>query len=379
MKPFYTNLIANEIITDGDYYYAINGIGNKLYKIKVDNLEVVSSCEINNDRDQDYLLYMHGVRCGNKLYYAPHAANSIGIYNIQNNSMSSIECEDLTINKSLGAVNGKYTYSFAYNNSIYFLGFNVPAIMKLDLKRTMVTYVSVPENVKENYNGWGYFSQGVVSLEKDVFLIPMGCEGCLMRLDTIKDEVDLVAPSFANEISGIGGLAVDSKGIVWLTSRNTKENKLISWDSNRDIYNVYDFNMQIRGYGTYYAPIVTKDYIYVFPESIDHIYRLSVHSNKMEIVEGLDNLINTNKSSRYFGSGIVGLRKIGDKVVFFTCYDYAFNDYDLLTEIGRKRFIDIGCDNKLNYLKMITDKGYITEPELDLKGFIDSLNQGIEA
>ena len=380
MNPVYSNLISNDLIIDNGYLYLSSGMGNRVYQISIDKKEVVDSFEIVSESSDSYLLYMSGIKHGGKIYFAPHTANCICTFDMEGHCIDTIDFDGIETEKAIGLAIGKFTYSFAMDGKLYLLGFNIPAILQYDINTKSSIVIPICNNNIEKYNGWGYFSQGIVQETDDIYMIPMGCCGNIVRFDVSQKHAEIVPMPFSATLEGVGGMSADENGDIWITSRNTKENKVVLWKRKQNQTEIFALKNTLQEKGTYYAPIITDEYIYIFPESIDHIYKISRKTKKLEIVLELEEAINSKKPSLYFGAGIVGLRKDGCKIRFFTCWDYALNEYDFVNNKNEKYYIDIGDDSQKCYFKMMSDKvksvGYINEADLDLNDFIKFVEQG---
>jgi hypothetical protein len=78
------------------------------------------------------LLYWAPVLCKNKLIFAPHSANNIGVYDIQTNELSTLPLPELKKPLAIG-IAYKFTKAVVFGNSVFFVGSRYPSFLELNM------------------------------------------------------------------------------------------------------------------------------------------------------------------------------------------------------------------------------------------------------
>ena len=212
---------------------------------------------------------------------------------------------------------------------------------------------------------WGYFSQGAI-VHNDKAILPLGCTGSLLELDLLTDNTRVMDVSFCDELNGIGGIAEDKDGIIWVSSRNETNPKLIAWNKTTNAHKTYLFSDTLSKTGAYYAPIITDNGVLILPETMDHTYFYGFNNNQIQISAQFDEIINPYGKSMFFGASVVAIRRIDQMLYFFTTTDYAWNEYNLNTCTNIKNWLPLNDDCKNEYKNMMKNK--FAEGEIIMEG-----------
>ena len=375
MRKFDSMLISEDVIDLGEEYLMVYALGEKIYHIDKTKKEIIHSLSYKNgDKCDCFPLLLKGALCNGRVYYAPHFSGQIAVYDIVKKNMEFI---DILIDEKIKG--GRYSYMYSHDDFLLFLGDHQSQIIKLDSRTNRIDYISDWSDGVEKYrrkdNPWGYFSEGAV-MHDDKVLFPLGCIGGMLEVDIFTKSTRLIREDFMEGMNGIGG-CIRIGDEIWMTSKGSKNQKIIVWDLNSKCHEEIILDDPLSGMGSYYAPIFARDELYLIPETMDHTYKVSLRDRTARIDDYLDSQINPYGKSHFFGACVVGLRLIDDRICFFSTVDYSWNEYEIETGINKKTWIDIGEVGRIGYNKMfrnhLMDNGLLYEGSFELMDLITTI------
>ncbi len=325
-------------------------------------------------------LYSHIEKMDNNLIFAPGMASKIAFYDLKNGSMTYIPLKALRDNPKENQKEIKFWNTFKYQSYVYLFGYSYPAIIRIDMRSMEIQYFTdwladVEENIDfGDVNG--YFTDGYVIIG-DLALIPVGCRRAILELNLRTGHTKIRKLKVSME--GIGGLASINGEDIWLVGRGSKTNWISCW--NRRTGHIKEYllaDVEENLMDPFYAPICTNNQVFLMPMSGPCIYEININTGKVD---------KSNILKREFkNSGIplawwktMASKLDGDWLVFMTCDDTKWQEYNVVTGEIKSYFIrfedgfeEIEPYFEAVYKELNKKREVIPETKLSLRYFIDN-------
>lgn len=329
-------------------------------------------------------LYCHVEKIKNYLVFSPNTAENIAVYDLKSESFIYHPLRKLEGECRENQSEAKFWNILHHGSDVYFLGYSYPAIIKLNVESMEFTYITdwvkkVEENIVKG-NDCGYFSDGHV-ISGDKALIPIGCMNAVLELNFKTDRTKLKKLDVT--MRGIGGLSsLDGKN-VWLVGRGGRTNYVACWNRQTDeIKELFleDIEEDLRD--PFYAPFCTESKVFLMPLSALHSYEIDLNTWKIERSGMLKKLFKNPEKSLFPWWRTMAPRMRGNLLLFLTCDNLEWHEYDTTTDKLTSYFIYIDQDREAEehyfdavYLENREEGRILSETKIPLKYFINKLSE----
>lgn len=380
-ETYYTKPIAMNMVEDnGKIWMSLlnrNGI------CEIDKVRGEARiCRIFDGEPYDgKFLYSYVVKVSHYLIFSPWEAKNIAIYNLECDSMIYIPL------KKIEHQNGhyqkiKFWNIIQHNSDVYLLGYDYPAIVKVNLDSRQVTYITdwvdeVERNVQSEDIS-GYFADGHVIVGNQA-LISVACMNAVLELDFETGNTKIIKIDVP--MGGIGGIASADGVNIWLVGKRSKTNRVCCWNIRTDRVSEYCIEDEKDDiYDPFYAPICTEKKIYFMPISASAIYEFDVVSKKIVKNRSLDIFLKKEENMRMLWWKTLASRIEKNLLIFINCDDLKWYEYNVTTGEIRNyivrleetmrsidQFFDAVC------LKYKKNNFIIPEKEIPLKYVVNNM------
>lgn len=332
LEDYFRELVSMDVQDkDGDMWFAASN-RNGIYRVNTENYEIVEKHRFEGEENSEFMLYHDMEIYGNRIFFAPHKAEKIAVYDVDSHEETYI---------SLKPIEGKYRNSylptqkfastFQDERYVYMLGYTYPAIIKMDAETLEITYIDGWLEEIEKYTpkhiSYGYFTMGNVKRGRKV-LLPMGCICGLLELDLDTGETKVICPAISME--GIGGIADDDNGNIWIVGRGIKPNIVARWNIQEDKYKeteipIDEGNCQVP----FYEPLCYEGRVFLFPVYTNCAYEISVVDGQFKISRILESCVKERNRYSHLQMCTFSPRIIDGKIRFATGQDGLWHIYHL--------------------------------------------------
>lgn len=220
---------------DGDYFWFTEYDFNALFQMDKRTGQVKLKGIFPGEDFLRKRLYVSVAAFGGKLYFAPHSADEIAEYDLQNESFEKIPVMMPRKNNRSVWVDQKFFRAVTLDEKIYFIPWHYPGILCYDPKtgESVCHDDWVDEVEKLRVSEWGYFSQ--FESDDGCLILPCVCAGAIVVFDIKKQHSRVIqTPEVKGscKYSGISRMndwlyLVSADGTVWKRSPDL-ENEPVS-------------------------------------------------------------------------------------------------------------------------------------------------------
>ncbi len=382
-KFFLKNLVSMCIQEKDGYMWFAASNRNGIYQISNETKNVINKYVFENEKAYEYMLYHNMEISGEKIFFAPHKADKIAIYDTNTNKVEYLLLKPV-VERYTRIYNDelKFGNTFQDGSYVYLLGYTYPAILKIHKETLEVSYIDcwVDELINEISDGdtRGYFTMGNVKIDRKV-LLPIGYMCGILELDLDTDETRLIKLNAS--LDGVGGIANDDNGNVWIIGRGKCVNKIIKWDFNDDVIKEIDLPIDEKNCVVpFYAPLCYENNIFLFPIYSNYAYEISVIGESITIHKIFENIISERDEKSKLPMCTFSPRIQDGKLKFITNSDRNWHEYSLKSgKIENYTILDsenIEIDLQ-EYAKNIIDKDFVEnnmwEEIYDLNDYINAI------
>lgn len=282
----------------GNSFYSYNRQSNESYKMGPLIKHPKSDCIMSR-------IYKMIYPVDGKIFLFPWTGESyIGVYNLDNEELSYIDIS-MYDSGQYDETEYKICDCFAYNDQIYAVGLNYPAVLRIDIKSNKVKCVIDFRNDK-NLGKWHLYL-GYGDICGSVAYIPMVEESAFIKMNL--DTGDINKISIGGEYLGFTNIILDSDGNLYLLERWT--NRVIHAAPSGEEISVYEVpgcpDKKIDRASYFDCLIREGNGFYLFPVKANHIYYYDFDTKEFEICSEFEDIMNReynnnpNKNGRIFG------------------------------------------------------------------------------
>lgn len=287
-------------------------------------------------------LYHAIEKVGNILVLAPSAASKIVFYDLATDKEEYLEFAPVQNESKIRHIGACYFFkSFRHGDSVYFFGYEYPAVLKIDVKTKHIVYLTdwvkeVEQRIKKISYGMGYVSDCVVV--RDYVWALCECTNSVLCLDLRTDEIKIV--DICSDLDMYCGICFD--GNFWVTGYNESANKLLKYDRSFVLEKEIEICSSQRSGDDYSLPL--QDSFWAIYPVIDlgerlllfsvypkHVYEFDKNSNEVRILSAFEELLEI-RDEKLHDMGVLAPRKNGDIVCFITGNDFLWNEYDCVND-----------------------------------------------
>lgn len=239
--------------------------------------------------------------------------------------------------KYTGACN--FCKSCTYGNSVYLLGYEYPAILKIDMDTGEAAYltdwvVEVEERISKPGVLKGYVSDYVI-VDNIVWAL-CECTNVVLRLDLRTDEIEVM--DICSDLDIQCGICFD--GNFWVTGNNEYGNKLLKYDAQFvlekeiEVYSAkagdenYGLSLD-KGHWATYPVIDLGEKFLLFSVYPSHVYEFDKALERVSIHPVFEELIDV-RDERFYDLKILVPRRKGNFICFVTGNDFLWNEYEFI-------------------------------------------------
>ncbi|WP_434752915.1 hypothetical protein [Paenibacillus amylolyticus] len=236
-----------------------------------------------NEKMLDWRVYHSIHQSGNKLYFSPHSATAIAVYDI---TESTFEYIDLPVPKDINYnVHSKFSKIIECEGSLYFIPLHYPGIVKLNMEDNSTELIDDwVDSVRENSNPeLGFFSNGVHDEERGLLVLAFINADAVMEIDLIHKTTKLNV--LGNGKYGYSDIVLINKG-YWLLPLESPE--LVSFNIEDSSILKYKPNLEIKSadeLGPFQKILYFNDYLYLVPVGAQQMVKFSLVNDSYSYVD----------------------------------------------------------------------------------------------
>ncbi|MDE5697320.1 MAG: hypothetical protein K2I96_07925 [Lachnospiraceae bacterium] len=314
------------------WFWWFNANGLCQFDSATKSVDIIAQYENAPNEKRD--LYRAIKKIGNKLVLAPRAAKEIAIYDMELKEMRYLGLADVQdCRKEKYDENYKFVVSLRHRNTVYLLGYRYPAIVKIDLETSKVTYLTawvdeIESRMKNESDMRGYLIHAIASDEEA--WIACGNTNALLRLDFKTDEISVI--DIPCRMDGFGGIAWANENF-WLVGRGKESNIIVRWNArSAETKEIEIFSpAECKKSAPFHPPIVLRNKIMLFPISGKHVYEIDTIAERVTVCTVFDGLFD-NEEINFCPHAVTGMCRTGEKIWFITGKDLLWNEYDCNTK-----------------------------------------------
>lgn len=189
-------VLSTHLYYDGAYFWSTAAHFNGLYKINTKTFKPEFVGRFPNVKVDGQFLFSAPVECNGKLYFSPFNADGIGVYDKRSGEFSFIP-----LSRKLFGHPRKFDTAFVYGNFIFFIGYYIYCIMKLDIETHKITYIDswlncLPQIQAPQRKSLAHLGRGC-QIEEKLYIPAMNAR-CLLVFDMrdCRSEVDDLQESY---------------------------------------------------------------------------------------------------------------------------------------------------------------------------------------
>lgn len=318
---------------NGDIWFAAAD-RNGLYRVDGKSYEIIEKHIFEMKTEEAVLLY-HNVEINTqRIFMAPHRADKIAVYDIAEKKMHYLDLAPVAERyKHIYCKNLKFGGAFQDESNVYLLGYTYPAIIKIQTETLEMHYIDAWVDELEGEAEKGFLTMGIIKRGRKAFL-PIGSMCALLELDLDTDQTKVIRLN--NSLEGIGGIAEDNEGTIWMVGRGAVLNKIVGWHAEKNECKEIDIPItaQEEGCGAaFYEPICYGERFFLFPIYAEHIYEVNPKTGMAVICECLDSLVKVEQKGKVANLPMrtFSPRVVDGKLKFVTNRDQRWHEYDLQT------------------------------------------------
>lgn len=321
---------------DGYMWFAASN-RNGLYQVNNETKKVINKYIFKDEKIFKHMLYHNMEISGGRIFFAPHKAEKIAIYNISKEKLDYLSLK--TVDEKYNRIydeKAKFGNTFQDGSYVYLLGYTYPAIIKIHRETLEVCYIDgwIEELIDEIFDGdtRGYFTMGNVKIGRKV-LLPIGYVCRLLELDLDTNETRLI--KLDSSLDGVGGIASNDNKIIWIIGRGNCINKIIKWDFENNITKEIDIPMDEKNCMVpFYEPLCYENKVFLFPIYSNYAYELNIIDESITIHKVFENIIKKRNKKSKLPMCSFSPRIIGGKLKFITnkedkWYEYCLKSGDI--------------------------------------------------
>lgn len=361
---------------------------NGFFRLNKKTWDVEYIGSFDNEKVFDWRVYHTIHHSGNKLYFSPHSAAAIAIYDLTSESFEYVELplpKDKKYNDQ-----SKFSKIIEAEGSLYFIPLQYPGIVKLNME----------DNSTEIIDNWvkpvqticdsvlGYFSNGVYNEAKSSLTLAFSNANAVMEIDLHTNAVKL-NPISGDKCGYTDIMLID--GIYWLVG--LKKSTLVRFNPDDNTMSEYLIDLDeipVDGFGLFQKMVHYKKNIYLVPAEQHQMvkFNLGDHSFSyaddfcLNILQG--DSISESSQNGYFYVSSNALDKIyltdkqSNQFIEFDPQSGSLRKEDITITEGLSNFLDFlakGIEHELhdaNSCALLEDSHIFT-----LEKFLDMISQPV--
>lgn len=326
----YSSLWIEDILKDGDNIWFPAGNFNGLFRYKLIDNKAELMCWLPGDY-RDRRMYGNISRYKDMLILTPLYSDYIIIYHIETATIEKFLLKEPDIKSNRYKGRDKFFATIIYKHYVFFIGAAYPAMLRMDLESRAIDYYYEPfiDLERYSYNKEGMnFRKDTVIIENSVYLACRN-SNIIMRINL--DDCTSYIWRAGDMYNRYNGICYDGNNF-WLPCIN--EGAVIKWNIKDGVTGKLFIGNKDKGEPGYFAGIFYhKDYVWVFMQSSDLIYKINIYTNNLVAVDLLKEQAkitpyeNMKGIVRYFF-----VKCIDDEIFAYSTIYNALIRFNLLTE-----------------------------------------------
>lgn len=342
-----------------------------------------------NEKAFDWRVYHTIHQSGNKLYFSPHSAAAIAIYNFMD---SSIQYVQLPLPKEKKYNDqSKFSKIIECEGVLYFIPLNFPGIVKLNME----------DNSTEIIDNWvksinkicdpklGYFSSGVYNEAKGSLVLAFSNANAVMEIDLNNKATKL--NTISGDKCGYSDIVLID-GTYWLLAM--QKSALVSFnidDRTMMEYNIILEEIPADGYWQFQKLIYTNNFLYLVPAEQSRMVKFNLTNHSFSYVDDFcPNSLQGDTPSESIHNGYFYVSSNAtDKIYVTEKQSNQFIEYDPLNGFLSQESITItdGLSEFRDFLTPRQDKGLENANScafwehsygVSLESFLDIVSQPVQ-
>lgn len=236
-----------------------------------------------NESMLDWRVYYSIHESGNKLYFSPHSAGAIAVYDI---TESTFEYIDLPAPKDINYnVHSKFSKIIECEGSLYFIPLHYPGIVKLNLEDHSTEIIDdwVDSAREKSCPELGFFSNGVHDKQRGLLVLAFINADAVMEIDLIQKTTKLNV--LGNGKYGYSDIVLISNR-YWLlrlespelVSFNVEDNPILKYKPNFEIESADEL-------GPFQKILYFNDSLYLVPAGAQQMVKFSLLNESYSYVD----------------------------------------------------------------------------------------------
>jgi hypothetical protein len=292
----------------------------------------------------DWSVYHTIHQSGNKLYFSPHSAEAIAVYDLVESSFQYVE---LPLPQKDYSDQSKFAKIIEWEGSLYFIPLQFPGIVKLNVEDNSIELIDdwVKPIDKMIFDpSLGYFSNGVYDEARGLLVLSCFNSNAVMEID-LKNKTTILNAISSDKCGYSDILKIDET--YWLLALH--KSSLVSINILDNTMMEYEINLEgipLDGYWLFQKIVHSNNFLYLVPANAQRLVKFNLTDHSFSYVDDFCPAEDAQKGYFYMSSS-------GTNKVYVTeRQNKQFIEYDPIKGSLRQKSIIVteGLWNFQNFL-----------------------------
>ncbi|MCM3135730.1 hypothetical protein M3629_23415 [Paenibacillus polysaccharolyticus] len=340
------HLSIGSICDTEEYLYFLTLHMNGFFRLDKKTWNVEHMGNFVNDNMLDWRVYHSIHQSGNKLYFSPHSAGAIAVYDIVESAFDYIDLpapKDINYN-----VHSKFSKMIECDGALYFIPLHYPGIVKLNLEDNSTELIDewVDAAIEKGNPELGFFSNGVYDKKRHLLVL------AFINADAVM-EIDLIQKGTTLNVLGNGKYGYSDIVLInnryWLLRLESPE--LVSFNVEDNSILKYKPNFKIKSadeLGPFQKILYFNDSLYLVPASVQQMVKFSLLNDSYSYVDEFcpSSLQGSDQPSENIHTGYFNVSSSAtDRVYITEKHSNRFIQFEPSTGILREEYITLTVDS----------------------------------
>lgn len=260
--------VTDRLYYDGEYVWGTALEFNGLFRINPDTYEIKHMGQFPDENPEGFRLFYEIAECGGKLYFCPHNAKHIAVYD-----KASVKFSTIDLREDIKDIDKKFCGILAFGKYVYLQGGRANTIVQLDTETNKLVYIEdwIKEIIKRQEIHFDYYILSGCIYNESLYCPGSGTKG-MLRINLTDFSYEFI--SFASDSPDCFADIVNQDGTLWL--RPDGDGFISRYDSRTQLLD----KMAKINHSSSFCKI--NDYIYYFSMTEPFFYRIHMKSKEID-------------------------------------------------------------------------------------------------
>lgn len=280
-------LFFENIGDDGRNFWFSEFDYNALFKIDKESWKAEFIGFFPNENFVQERLYISMAMYYGKIYFAPHNADEIAVYDIERKKFKKIPIPIPRKREFLIEESGKFFRTVSVEEKVYFIPYYYPGILCYDTKNDVFSYFDdwINEIEEKRVNQWGYFLE-VIFVENRLIL-PCACADAVVILDLSVQKSYILNTEKTSYLCKFCGICYANKYFYLISADGTIQKRKLK-EEKEEIKIIKLPNLEFDEI-EFYPVKSLNEYIYLFPFGQNKGIRFNMNNEQWEVIDWFSN------------------------------------------------------------------------------------------